>query len=229
LLSPESSREALRRLFQQRRIADLGILFKTLRTTSVMSVFRRLSSLGYLTSYSHARKYYTLEDIPEFDDNGLWQYQEVFFSRHGTLKQTVAILVEAADAGHTQRELHSRLRIHLHNTLLSLVQGKRLGRELLGGLFVYVSAEPGRAAAQMARRRQQTGGGVEPVPVVGQSLEVAVLLEVIRGARLIPGPVQIVERLASQGVQVNREQVEVIFRKHALKKTPRPHSRSSRR
>lgn len=229
MLSPESSRVALQRLFEQRRIADLALLFKTLRTTSTMSVFRRLSSLGYLTSYSHARRYYTLEGIPEFDDQGLWQHQGVFFSRHGTLKETVASVVEAADAGHTHRELHLRLRIHIHNTLLDLVQGKRIGRELLGGLFVYVSAVPGRAVAQIARRRQEVAAVAQPTPVAGQSLEIAILLEVIHGARLIPGPDQLAERLACKGVEVNREQVEAIFHKHGLKKTPSPRSRSSRR
>ena len=81
MLAADQSRDVLRRLFQQRRIADLDVLFKTLRTESPMSVFRRLSDLGYLTSYSHARRYYTLEEIPDFDSNGLWQCQGVLFSK----------------------------------------------------------------------------------------------------------------------------------------------------
>ena len=81
VLAADQSRDVLRRLFQQRRIADLDVLFKTLRTESPMSVFHRLSDLGYLTSYSHARRYYTLEEIPDFDSNGLWQCQGVLFSK----------------------------------------------------------------------------------------------------------------------------------------------------
>lgn len=217
MLSPELSRQALRQLFRQRRVVDLALLFKTLRTESAMSVFRRLSGLGYLTSYSHARRYYTLDHIPDFDGDGLWQYQGVFFSKHGTLKDTVAHMVEVADAGRTHRELRARLRVHVHNTLLDLVKSKRTGRELLDGLFLYVSAGQERAAAQVAQRRQRPAAVAQTVVLSGQSLEIAVLLEVIHGARLIPDPAQIVERLAGKAVQVAREQVEAIFHKHGLK------------
>lgn len=229
MLSPELSRQALRRLFQQRRIADLGLLSKTLRTESTMSVFRRLSGLGYLTSYSHARRYYTLDDIPDFDADGLWQYQGVFFSKQGTLKDTVAHMVDVADAGHAHRELRARLRVHVHNTLLDLVKSKRIGRELLDGLFLYVSADRRRAATQLVQRRQKSAAVTHPVLASGQTLEIAVLLEVIHGARLIPEPARIVERLVENGVPVSREQVEAIFHKHGLKKTPRSRSPSSRR
>ncbi len=32
-----------------------------------MTVFRKLTPLGYLTSYSHRGGYYTLKSIPRFD------------------------------------------------------------------------------------------------------------------------------------------------------------------
>ena len=229
MLSPELSRQALRRLFRQRRIADLDLLFKTLQTESTMSVFRRLSGLGYLTSYNHARRYYTLDDVPDFDADGLWQYQGVLFSKCGTLKDTVSNLVEAADDGRTHRELRARLRVHVHNTLLDLVDSKGIGRELLDGLFLYVSADRARAIAQVARRRQKPAAVAPAAVLSGHSLEIAVLLEVIHGARLIPEPAQVIERLAGKGVGVDRDQVEAIFHKHGLKKTPRSPTRSSRR
>lgn len=230
MLSPEQSREAIRKLFRQGRIGDLDILFKTLQTTSPMSVFRRLSGLGYLTSYSHARRFYTLDEIPVFDENGLWQYQGVFFSKHGTLKATVAHMVEIADAGHSHRELRSRLRVHVHNTLLDLVRSKRIGRELLRGLFVYVSPDAAHAALQVAcrQRLQQT---VVPQPVRGvvQPLVVEVLLEIIHGAQLVSDPADIVARLLSRGIEATLDQVNAVFQEHGLKKTHARRSRSFRR
>lgn len=229
MLSVEQSRVALRKLFRQRRIVDLPVLFKALQTDSPMSVYRRLSPISYVSSYSHNGRFYTLDDIPEFDSNGLWQYQGVFFSRHGTLMCTTAHLVETAEAGRTHKELEAALRVRVHNTLLDLVKGKRIGRELLDGLFLYVSAERERAAAQVSRRRQKPAAVAQAAVLSGQSLEIAVLLEVIHGARLIPDAAQIVERLAGKGVGVARDQVEAIFHKHGLKKTPASRSRSSRR
>jgi len=49
VLPPEESRVALRKLFQQRRVADLPLLLKTLRTDAPRSVFRRLSLVGYVS------------------------------------------------------------------------------------------------------------------------------------------------------------------------------------
>ena len=40
-------------------------------TTSTMTVLRRLRQSGYRTSYSHRGKYYTLTELPQFDNEGL--------------------------------------------------------------------------------------------------------------------------------------------------------------
>ena len=228
MLSPEESRVALRKLFQQRRVVDLPLLFKTLRTDAPRSVFRRLSLVDYVSSYNQNGRYYTLSDIPEFDAHGLWQHQGIFFSKHGTLKATITNLVELSDSGHTHGELEVVVRVRVHNMLLELVKGGRIGREVLDGLFLYVSAAPERATAQVARRRQKLAAVAQAVLVSGPSLEIAVLVEVIHGARLIPDPEQIVGRLAGKGVQVALDQVEAIFHRHGLKKTPRSRTRSSR-
>ncbi|MBI4868999.1 MAG: hypothetical protein HY816_18825 [Candidatus Wallbacteria bacterium] len=228
MLSREESRRALRRLFRGRPIADMPLLLQTLRTDASRSVFRRLGELGYLSSYNENGRFYTLEEIPEFDAHGLWEYQGVFFSRHGALNVTIAHLVEEADSGYTHGELVAVLHVRVHNMLLELVKRAQIARELLGGLFVYVSAESRRAGAQLNRRHEQETTPARPASVLGQPLEIAVLLEVIHGARRIPGPDEIAKRLAGKGQEVSLEQVEAIFHKHGVKKTPSPHSRSSR-
>lgn len=50
MLAPEESTTALERLFERQRVVDLDALFDALQTKSRMSVFRRLSPLGYLSS-----------------------------------------------------------------------------------------------------------------------------------------------------------------------------------
>ena len=35
-----------------------------------MTIFRRLGELNYRSSYSHRGKYYTLDEVSEFDDLG---------------------------------------------------------------------------------------------------------------------------------------------------------------
>lgn len=230
MLSPEDSRRVLRRVFRQRRMGDLALVSATLQTESRRSVFRRLCGLGYLRSCSHTGRYYTLEDIPDFDADGLWRYQGVLFSKHGTLKATTAHIVEVSEAGRTHRELATLLRVRVHNTLLDLVKSRRIGRELVRSLFVYVSGDAKRAATQIAAREQLPSAVVpRSVREAGQLLVVDVLLEVIHGAQLVPDAADVVARLTGRGVQATLEQVEGIFQAYGLKKTPGPRSRSSPR
>ena len=151
MLSPDASTEALTKLFAKEPVVGLNTLQKTLETSSRMSVFRRLSSIGYLSSYSHAGRYYTIKTVPVCDQDGLWQHQGGLFSKQGTLKETTWHLVETSEAGRTHEELRDRLRIRVQNSLLELVREKRIRREPFESVFLYLSADESRACAQEAR------------------------------------------------------------------------------
>lgn len=228
MLTATNSIEALTALFSSRPVADLATLFATLETKSRMSVFRRLSALGYLTSYTHAGRFYTLRSLPTFDRDGLWCHQGVCFSRHGSLKSTVPYIVENADAGRTQHELQVRLRVRVHNTLLDLVREKRIGRETWAAQYLYVSADEARAAAQLALRRKQPGMASGAAAEVTASAVIDVLLDLVRSAGVQVDASRVTERLNARGIAVTPEQVEDIFRRHGVKKTARSRSKRLR-
>ena len=230
MLPPVESRRALLRLFRKRLVVTLDPLLETLRTRARMSVFRRLSSLGYLTSYSHAGRYYTLRDIPEFDEKGLWHHLGVSFSRHGSLKNTVEHIVNDSEAGQTHPELEIILGVRVHNTLLDLVEEERIGRVPLERYFLYVSRKRRIANAQIQRRREdlkREAAGPEEKPATEVVIEV--LLEIIHGAKVQAEPSAIAARLAARGIGVSAAQVGAILEEHGLKKTARFRSRRSHR
>jgi hypothetical protein len=217
-------------LFRKERIADLEVLFRTLQTDSRMSVFRRLSAIGYLSSYSHAGRYYTLRDIPDFDPDGLWLYRGVRFSRLGSLKSTVEHLVDVSPSGQFHSELLLRVGVRVHNTLLDLVESDRVGREPLGEQYLYVSVRKRVAKAQIARRRKEMESGPLPGTSPPTRVVVDVLLEAIHGAGLEPQARTIALGLAARGSRVSVEEVDAILEAHGLKKTAgSSHSRRSRR
>ena len=225
MLDIDSSRIALDRLFAHRPVADLSQLSRALDTHSRMTVFRRLSSFGYLSSYSHSGRYYTLRSIPQFDADGLWRYEGVGFSRDGTLKATVFRLVHGSDAGRTQRELQLRLGVRVHNPLLELVERKRLRREVVEHEYVYVAGARVRAAEQLKRRR------VLPEATVSVALELEVLLEVIHAARPPVLDAQtLAARLGARGVRASTDEVTAVLVRHGLEKKlqRRPSPRSPR-
>ncbi len=72
MLNSESSKQALKRLLRKHIVVNLQQLSNTLNTSSRMSIFRRLQMIGYFSSFTHKGAYYTLSNIPQFDDRGLW-------------------------------------------------------------------------------------------------------------------------------------------------------------
>mgnify|MGYP001591148757 FL=1 len=230
----KNARQALARLFDRRPIVDLRELFRTLNTRSRMTVFRRLNEVGYLTSYSHAGRFYTLRHLPQFDASGLWQHQSVCFSRQGTLKETVVRMVEEAERGRFHRDLREQLQVRVHNTLHDLVRHRRIDRRPFAGEYLYVSADKARSATQVAHRKEQAGrtaeSDAEKILPAAPAVVIAVLLEVIHGAKVTAEATGVAKRLRGRGIPVSAEQVQAILTAHGLeKKTPPAPSRRSRR
>lgn len=226
MLNPADSVQALTALFRNLSVAGLDTLFSTLETQSRMSVFRRLSAMGYLTSYTHAGRFYTLRSIPAFDREGLWCHDGICFSRQGSLKSTVIHMVEQSDSGRTQHELQIRLRVRVHNTLLDLIRQLRIGRELWAGQYLYVSSGTTRAAAQLGLRRTQAEKAASSE--VATSAVIDVLLDLVRSAGIQVEAWNVAERLGARGILITPEQVEDIFSRHGVKKTVRSRSKRLR-
>src|SRR5262245_52089275 len=88
--------ETLRRHLRRHKIADLPELRNVLGTHTGLTVFRKLKPLNPLTSYTHRGRFYTLSEIADFDERGLWSHQSVWFSRQGTLLATVEAWVKGS-------------------------------------------------------------------------------------------------------------------------------------
>ena len=225
MLSKDAAHHALRTLFRKRPVADLAILFEALDTRSRMSVFRRLRERGYFSSYTHTGRYYTLANIPEFDQYDLWRYEAIGFSRWGTLRATVAHRVENAPTGCTHAELEALLRVRVYNTLLALLRAREVRREAVAGTYLYLSVDESRAVQQLDARRQQLAQGIEPLPLPAQELVVLVLVEALHASEGLAAPSVIASRLTAHGQPVTLEQVERVyqhFRLEAEKKTAAP-------
>ena len=63
--------EDLRSLLRKRKTATLPELKSALGTDVDMTVFRKLAELSYRSSYSHGGRYYTIDEVARFDEQGL--------------------------------------------------------------------------------------------------------------------------------------------------------------
>jgi hypothetical protein len=215
---------ALYKLFRTRPVALLSDLRKALHTPSRTTIFRRLRAVGYRTSYSHAGRYYTLAGIPQFDPRGLWRFRQIGFSSQGSLRATVIHLVETSPAGQTHEELQNVLHLRVHDTLHFLVDAGALQRKSFRDAYVYLSAKKKQASRQWAQRQQ-----LSPPPAP-QELNPARIIDVL--VDLVHHPRDeapaVSRRLRSSGHRVTPEEIEAIWARYDLKKTPRSRSKRSR-
>lgn len=211
------TRQALTRLFARKPVADLSMLKDALSTTSRTTVFRALSAAGYYTSYSHAGGYYTLEHVPDFNEDGVWAYGEVLFSRLRTLRATVVPMVADAPAGQTHAELEARVHLRVYDTLRDLVTEGKIGRVELARLYLFVNASRDLADAQVAERRRLLSAEEVEVLLPAPTVIIETLLAFIRHSG--EDPAQIAARVRRHGI--TQEQVNQVFAHYDLGKKNR--------
>ncbi|MDO9581165.1 MAG: hypothetical protein Q7J06_11485 [Bacteroidales bacterium] len=141
------------RLLQRQQVATMDELKDALGTRVDMTVFRKLRTLTYLSSYSHGGRYYTLQEVADFDQRGLWTCRGVHFSRFGSLVDTAEVFVNRADCGYLAAELTAELAVQAKDPLLMLVRAERLSRAEVSGCYVYCAVERTRRRQQLITRQ----------------------------------------------------------------------------
>src|SRR5258708_4575574 len=168
----------LQRLLQQRTVCTFEQLSDALGTSSRMTVFRKLSELTYLTSYSHRGTYYTLRSSCDFDPSGLWSHRGIWFSSDGTLLDTSKRFVEQAPAGYSANELDNALHVQTRQSLLQLVHKQLISRQRMGEAFIYFALDQVRRQRQLSARSKIAEGPAGGVfeEVLAHEVKAAIIL-----------------------------------------------------
>jgi len=218
------AQKKLENFIKSRRVVEMRDLFEVVQTNSRMTVFRRLSGVEYLCSYTHAGRYYTLFDIARFDSDGIWFYDDIGFSQNGSLKKTVTYLVDNGDGGKFHSDLQRQLRVRVHNVLLDLVRSKQIKRIKFEGQFLYLSSDKARSTKQI-EQRDKLSKQLRRIPVfITESIVIEILAEVIRQSKRHPRADQVALALAIRGLPIAEKDVMTVFDHYDIeKKTPDSH------
>ena len=193
----------LENFIKSRRVVEMRDLFEVVQTNSRMTVFRRLSGVEYLCSYTHAGRYYTLFDIARFDSDGIWFYDDIGFSQNGSLKNTVTFLVHGSDAGKFHFDLERQLRVRVHNVLLDLVKSKQIERIKFEGQYLYLSSHKKQSTKQI-QKRDQLLMQARRIPVfISEPIVIEILAEVIRQSKRHPRADQVAGTCQHRRVDVS--------------------------
>lgn len=183
---------------------------------AVISVRRFLSAIGYFSSYSHNGKWYTLSSTPRFNRDGIWVYDQVCFSRNGSLTETIRYLIGKSSSGLSAKELGRRLHHQCHGVLMNLCKAGRIDRVKIEHQFVYLSSDSGRNRAQ----RRSLEAQEMPSFSMPFSAETAVFVLV----EFIKNPQSSLEQIAgyvneNRGIAISPDSIARFMEEHGLKKT----------
>lgn len=189
-----TEKPALEKIRRQ-KIITIDQLAKLL-TCSVITARRRLKKWRTYTSINKNGRYYTLPQIPVFDENGLWQYQTVLFSKHGNLTKTIVELIRTSEKGLSAVELAGIVNLTPNSSFFSRIKnGPGVRRERHQGRFVYFSDRSGIYRRQ--KHNWDLSGSVADFPTDAQAVIILV--------QLIKHPGIGVEQLAGKASRHDRQ------------------------
>lgn len=131
--------DKLLKLFYKNKVLTLEQIKKAIGTEVKMTVFRKLKAIPYGTSYSHAGKYYIHKETPIYDEYGLYVFNNILFSKHGSLLNTVKHFINYSENGYYCSELNNILKVHVRVSLLKLHSESEIRRKQIGSKYLYLS------------------------------------------------------------------------------------------
>lgn len=202
---------ALKR-FRRQKIITVDQLVELL-TCSVITARRRLKKWQTYTSINQNGRYYTLPQIPAFDENGLWRFQSVLFSEHGNLTQTIVALIRTSPKGLSAIQIAEIIDLPPNSSFISRFKNvPGVKREKHQGRFVYFSDQPDIYNRQKDRWLE----GQDTVDFPTDAQAVIILVHLIKH----PGVSidQLAEQVLKKDKQIDSDSVRRFLQFHGLLK-----------
>jgi len=201
------------RAFKRQKVVTIVQLSNWL-SCSIVTARRRLKAWHAYTSYNHNGRYYTLPEIAQFDDIGLWWHQGAFFSKHGNLKQTLVYLVAHSEQGLSSTELGEILGLQPRSFLSHFRNHPAIYRENMMGRWIWFAADFKTREQQMQIRLSEAIAGESNMP---SDMEAVMIL-----VDLIGHPQsdveQIARRLKSKRLDIDVTAIQQLLEHHGLLK-----------
>ena len=203
------------RAFALRKVLTVAELTKIL-ICSIITVRRRLKEWRAYTSYNKNGRYYTLPSIPKFNKRGIWTFKDIFFSRYGTLKNTVIALVTKSKKGLTHFELEEIIGMNPKCFMARFKEVPGLRKEKYKNQIVYFSADPDVYKAQKEKRLPPESSAPKLPP---DAMTIIILVELIQNPGISIGALS--SRVHDQGYKIEANTISNIFKHYNISKKKR--------
>ncbi len=185
---------------------------------SIPSVRVKIKQWKSFTSYNQNGRFYTLPHVPCFNENGIWEYQDIYFSKHGNLRKTVIHLVRNSDSGLSGEQLGLVLGLPYRSFLHHFKNVPGMRREKMHGVFIYYSDDPLQKERQIMNRVVPTNRVFESLT---ESEAIIILVALIKRQALTTEQLIALPDVQKNKIAINS--INVFLEQHGLlKKTPAP-------
>jgi len=198
--------------FALKKVLTVTELSKILQCSQI-TVHRRLKEWDALTSYNKNGRYYTIRSIPAFDKNGIWQYQDIYFSRYGTLKNTVVALASKSRKGMNHAELQEIIGLNPKCFMARFKELPGIKKERYKNYIIYFSGNSEKYEAQKRKR-------FPPEPASGElppdAQAIIILVELIHHPHMSID--ELTAQLQGKGHTIEAGNIAALFKKHRIDK-----------
>lgn len=195
--------------FERKKVLTKDELLKE-TGCSAMTIWRLLRQHGYFTSYNDNARHYTLVGIPQFNEQGLWAFRKVRFSKWGSLTKTIVEMVQGSSSGLTAEQLQQLLTVKNVKPLLTrLIETKSLTRDRIEGRFVYFPLQSDARGKQHKRRKQESEETKASRSLPPLEHIVALLVQIIQRPHSTPR--QWARRLAQQRIRMGTDEIQTVL------------------
>lgn len=205
---------ALKRMFRKYKVLTLKQVAKE-HDCSIRTIQRQFAELDILRSYNKNSRYYTLPEIPTFNDYGIWCYQDILFSKYGDLRQTVRHAILSSENGLNGNEIGNIVQLLPRSFLHHFQKMEGIFREKHDGVYIYFSNDLTTYAMQKNNRARATD-----IKKISDAVVIKILVAYIKHPELTE------EKLSSllkkeHNLYVSPSMITSLFEVHGLlKKTP---------
>jgi len=209
--------EYLKSIYGSKKVMTMSEL-KNRINASEITIRKKLKKVGALTSYNKNGMFYILPHIPKFDARGLWAYNDIRFSKHGNMNQTIIQLINQSDSGLHAGEIEDLIGYASHSLLHKLSTKSAIGREKLQGRYVYFSINKQVFKSQLdtytaTMQAKYSKNDMPPLTAVRLLIE-----KIKRPKDSLSGLLKILHK---DNVKIDGSQAKRFFEKHGVeKKTP---------
>lgn len=197
--------------------SELASYFRYSRRT----IFRKLSLVDYLTSYNKSGAGLTLRNIPNFNESGIWNHRDFFFTKWGTLKKAIPKIIDMSPDGLYARDLQDILMVRINNHLSMCVKEGLIQRNNDFGHPIYFSTNTEIRKLQYEQRKMlfQKKHPVAKNPLSGKNI-IKVLVAIIK--HHVTTADKLIPILEAKGVHLSKQSIKWVLKKYDIEKKGSP-------